>query len=317
MAHASISMTTCSAGGSVGWGTSRTVRVRSGVTQRAFMASSLSRPAPVPQRTLAEVRIILLVSIREALFVRVPGRAHLAHHGRQVEGAPRLDAHAPRHRSASRTCAAPCPPISDRILTRELKELEGWGLIERTEFPVVPPRTEYSLTRVRQDARADHGRDGVVGHRAPRRASTSDGPEGPACIAAPRALEPEARWTGPGPALDETSEVPCCETSGCRSAPRAQPEPDALRPQGRRHRGDGATSRGARSVEPELVRSEVARGRLVIPANVNHANLEPMGIGIALALQGEREHRQQRGHERRRGASSASSRSRSSTAPTR
>ncbi len=28
--------------------------------------------------------------------------------------------------------------------------------------------------------------------------------------------------------------------------------------------------------------SEVARGRLVIPANVNHTNLEPMGIGIAL-----------------------------------
>jgi phosphomethylpyrimidine synthase len=36
-------------------------------------------------------------------------------------------------------------------------------------------------------------------------------------------------------------------------------------------------------VEPELVRSEVARGRLVIPANVNHLNLEPMGIGIALS----------------------------------
>jgi phosphomethylpyrimidine synthase len=36
-------------------------------------------------------------------------------------------------------------------------------------------------------------------------------------------------------------------------------------------------------VEPALVRDEVARGRLVIPANVNHTNLEPMGIGIALA----------------------------------
>jgi phosphomethylpyrimidine synthase len=40
---------------------------------------------------------------------------------------------------------------------------------------------------------------------------------------------------------------------------------------------------GAREkVEPELVRDEVARGRLVIPANVAHTNLEPMGIGIAL-----------------------------------
>jgi phosphomethylpyrimidine synthase len=31
----------------------------------------------------------------------------------------------------------------------------------------------------------------------------------------------------------------------------------------------------------DLIRSEVARGRLIIPANVNHVNLEPMGIGIA------------------------------------
>ncbi len=36
-------------------------------------------------------------------------------------------------------------------------------------------------------------------------------------------------------------------------------------------------------VEPELVRAEVARGRMVIPANVRHTNLEPMGIGIALS----------------------------------
>ena len=31
----------------------------------------------------------------------------------------------------------------------------------------------------------------------------------------------------------------------------------------------------------ELVRSEVARGRMIIPANVNHTSLEPMAIGIA------------------------------------
>src|SRR6187431_1815557 len=32
-------------------------------------------------------------------------------------------------------------------------------------------------------------------------------------------------------------------------------------------------------LEPELVRSEVARGRMIIPANINHLNLEPMAIG--------------------------------------
>jgi phosphomethylpyrimidine synthase len=34
-------------------------------------------------------------------------------------------------------------------------------------------------------------------------------------------------------------------------------------------------------LDPELVRAEVARGRMVVPANVNHPNLEPMAIGIA------------------------------------
>src|SRR5687768_7153759 len=38
-------------------------------------------------------------------------------------------------------------------------------------------------------------------------------------------------------------------------------------------------------LDAELVRAEVARGRLVIPANVHHLkkHLEPMGIGVALA----------------------------------
>src|SRR5450432_3532540 len=38
---------------------------------------------------------------------------------------------------------------------------------------------------------------------------------------------------------------------------------------------------GREKVDTELVRGEIARGRLIIPANVNHRNLEPMGIGIA------------------------------------
>src|SRR5208283_258620 len=32
---------------------------------------------------------------------------------------------------------------------------------------------------------------------------------------------------------------------------------------------------------PETVRDEVARGRMIIPANINHTNLEPMCIGVA------------------------------------
>src|SRR6202049_2183239 len=34
-------------------------------------------------------------------------------------------------------------------------------------------------------------------------------------------------------------------------------------------------------LSPELIRDEVARGRMIIPANINHPELEPMAIGIA------------------------------------
>ena len=34
-------------------------------------------------------------------------------------------------------------------------------------------------------------------------------------------------------------------------------------------------------VTPEFIRSEVARGRMIIPANIHHTNLEPMCIGVA------------------------------------
>ena len=33
-------------------------------------------------------------------------------------------------------------------------------------------------------------------------------------------------------------------------------------------------------VEPELMRDEVAVGRMIIPANINHPELEPMAIGV-------------------------------------
>ena len=35
------------------------------------------------------------------------------------------------------------------------------------------------------------------------------------------------------------------------------------------------------NLPPDLIRDEVARGRMIIPANINHTNLEPMAIGIA------------------------------------
>ena len=68
----------------------------------------------------------------------------------------------------------------------------------------------------------------------------------------------------------------------CRRAGAARHRPGhaaALRAQGRDHAGDGVhrDPRGAR--RPSSSASEVARGRAIIPANINHPELEPMIIG--------------------------------------
>ena len=38
------------------------------------------------------------------------------------------------------------PHISDKMLTSQLRELEEDGYVHREVYPVVPPKTEYSLT---------------------------------------------------------------------------------------------------------------------------------------------------------------------------
>ena len=38
------------------------------------------------------------------------------------------------------------PEITPRILTKQLRELEGFDLLERNVYPEVPPKVEYRLT---------------------------------------------------------------------------------------------------------------------------------------------------------------------------
>ncbi|MBB4007354.1 winged helix-turn-helix transcriptional regulator [Allorhizobium taibaishanense] len=43
--------------------------------------------------------------------------------------------------------------VTQRMLTKQLRELEESGLITRTVFPVVPPRVDYALTPLGQSLR--------------------------------------------------------------------------------------------------------------------------------------------------------------------
>lgn len=40
------------------------------------------------------------------------------------------------------------PTITQRMLTRQLRELEADRLVQRTVYPQVPPKVEYSLTAI-------------------------------------------------------------------------------------------------------------------------------------------------------------------------
>jgi DNA-binding HxlR family transcriptional regulator len=44
--------------------------------------------------------------------------------------------------------AARGTPVTARVLSRELKELTERGIIQRKQYPVVPPKVEYSLTQL-------------------------------------------------------------------------------------------------------------------------------------------------------------------------
>ncbi|MFO7975205.1 MAG: phosphomethylpyrimidine synthase ThiC [Candidatus Hydrogenedentota bacterium] len=70
--------------------------------------------------------------------------------------------------------------------------------------------------------------------------------------------------------------TPEMEYVSIRENARWQDAPEELK---RRHAGNAWRAQMPQEISPEFVRDEVARGRAIIPANVNHLELEPMIIG--------------------------------------
>ncbi|HEX6829256.1 MAG TPA: phosphomethylpyrimidine synthase ThiC, partial [Burkholderiales bacterium] len=70
--------------------------------------------------------------------------------------------------------------------------------------------------------------------------------------------------------------TPEMEFIALRENQRLEAYPDLLR---RQHPGESFGARLPREITPEFVREEVARGRAIIPSNINHPESEPMIIG--------------------------------------
>lgn len=58
------------------------------------------------------------------------------------------------------------PPISEKMLTQHLRELETDGLITRTIYPEMPPRVEYALTKLGLSLQPILGQLNVWGEKA-------------------------------------------------------------------------------------------------------------------------------------------------------
>src|SRR5437588_8851062 len=69
-----------------------------------------------------------------------------------------------------------------------------------------------------------------------------------------------------------------------RLRPGVNSKPEARSTLFQQHRGESFGANIPDEITPEFVREEVARGRAIIPANINHPELEPMIIGRNFAV---------------------------------
>jgi len=112
-------------------------------------------------------------------------------------------------------------------------------------------------------------------HRQPRRAKAGAGLSGNVTqmhYARRGIITPEMEYI----AIRETLRRQEYLEDLCRGGPQGEKLAKLL---GRQHAGQSFGATIPEEITPEFVRSEVARGRAIIPANINHPETEPMIIG--------------------------------------
>jgi len=145
-------------------------------------------------------------------------------------------------------------------LTRGLPEVRTRWIEERGDTEVLPgPSSEYGRRRLADPALAPLR---FAHARAPRRAKAGRNVT-------------QMHYARQGIVTPEMEFVAIRENQRL-DALRADPRYAKLL---RQHPGQHFGARLPDAVTPELVRAEVAAGRAIIPANVNHPELEPMVIG--------------------------------------
>ena len=148
--------------------------------------------------------------------------------------------------------------------------------------------------------------EGSRGIRVPMREITLSGGEPAAARLRRERTSGDRSATGPGGAAPRLGARSRCRRIGrhprggrCshaigRACAAVEPSRSCTTRAEARSRRRWSSSRFAKGFEPEFVRSEVARGRAIIPANINHPELEPMIIGRQFRGEDQRQHRQLR-----------------------
>ena len=142
-------------------------------------------------------------------------------------------------------------------------------IIERNDTEVLPqPSSDYGMARRNDDKTADL-RFNLV--RQPRRAQAGKNVS-QMHYARQGIITPEMEFVAIRENLNRAQYLTELKNSGTKGA-------QLVELMGRQHAGQSFGASLPNAVTPEFVRAEIAAGRAIIPANINHPEVEPMIIG--------------------------------------